>query len=92
MREVGPNVQAHRLDDNCWWEVRLAAIPTRVVNYPAPKGQTRQYVVPADFTDVVKGAKLSKPPPEELYGKPGVYAAGKRQLSRKEIAALALNR
>ncbi len=29
MREIAPNVQVHKLDDNCWWEVRLAPIPTR---------------------------------------------------------------
>ena len=92
MRELSPNLQAHRLDDNCWWEIRLAPIPMRIRTYPAPKGETRQYAVPDVFTDVVKNAKLSKLPIEELYGKPGVFAATKRQLSRKEIAALALNR
>ena len=90
MRELAPGLQAHRLDDNCWWEIRLAPIPTKVVTWPAPKGETRQYLRPDVFTDVVKSAKLSKLPIEELYGRPGVYAVAKRQLSRKEIAALAL--
>ena len=67
--------------DGKWLDVRRAS-----------RGETRQYAVPDVFTDVVKNAKLSKLAIEELYGKPGVYAATKRQLSRKEIAALALNR
>lgn len=88
MRELAPDMQAHRFDDNCWWEIRLAPIPTRIVTFPAPKGETRQYVRQDAFTDVVKAAKLSKLPIDELYGRPGVYAVAKRQLSRKEIAAL----
>ena len=90
MRELGPNLQAHRLDDNCWWEIRLAPIPTKIVTWPAPKGETRRYVRPDVFTDVVKAAKLSKLPIGELYGQLDVYAVAKRQLSRKEIAGLGL--
>ncbi|HKS64412.1 MAG TPA: hypothetical protein VJT13_22105 [Xanthobacteraceae bacterium] len=85
MRELGPNLQAHKLDDNCWWEIRLAPIPTRKVTY-----SDREFVLQAEFTDVVKRAKLSKLSAEAMYGKPGVYAAAKRQLSRNEIRDLAL--
>jgi hypothetical protein len=88
MREISPTVQAHRLDDNCWWEVRLAPIPTRTVTY----GGTRHYTVRDMFTDVVLSAKLSTLPVDELYGRDGVYAVNKRQLSRREIAALDLPR
>ena len=62
MREIAPNLQAHKLDDNCWWEIRLAPIPTRMVTYPAPQGQTRQYIVRDAFTDVVQRARLSTLP------------------------------
>ena len=92
MREISPGVQAHKLDDNCWWEIRLAPIPTRITSYAAPLGETRYFTVFDAYTDVVKAAKLSKLPIGELYGKPDVYAVAKRQLSRKEITALALNR
>ena len=85
MRELGPNLQAHKLDDNCWWEIRLAPIPTRKVTY-----WDREFVLQAEFTDVVKRAKLSALPSEAMYGRPGVYAAAKRQLSRSEIRDLAL--
>lgn len=88
VREIAPDIQAHRLDDDCWWEIRLAPIPTKIVTFPAPRGETRQYVRQDVFVDVVRAAKLSKLPLEELYGRPGVYAVGKRQLSRREIAAL----
>jgi hypothetical protein len=91
MREISDTVQAHRLDDNCWWEVRLAPIPTRTVKYPSRDG-TREYRVPDKFTDVVRSARLSTLPAQELYGRDGVYAANKRQLSRREIAALDLPR
>ena len=67
-------VQAHRLDDNCWWEIRLAPIPTRIVTYPSPRG-SRQYRVRDKFTDVVVSAKLSQLPIDELYGRDGVFAA-----------------
>jgi hypothetical protein len=91
MRDISDTVQAHRLDDNCWWEVRLAPIPTRVVKYPSRDG-TREYTVRDKFTDVVHSAKLSMLPIDQLYGRDGVYAASKRQLSRREIAALDLPR
>jgi len=90
MHEIAPTVQAHRLDDDCWWEIRLAPIPTKVFTWPAPKGETRSVTVFDTYTDVVKAAKLSKLRGGELYGKDDVYAAAKRQLSRKEIAALGL--
>jgi hypothetical protein len=41
---------------------------------------------------VVRGTSLTKLRSGELYGRPGVYAAAKRQLSRKEVLALALPR
>jgi hypothetical protein len=91
MREIAPDLQAHRLDDNCWWEVRLAPIPTRVVTYPSQGGK-REYAVRDKFTDVVSSAKLSALPVDELYGRDGVYAVNKRQLSRREIANLDLPR
>jgi hypothetical protein len=91
MRDISDNVQAHRLDDNCWWEVRLAPMPTRIVTYRTTRG-TQEYTVRDKFTDVVLSAKLSTLPVDELYGRDGVYAASKRQLSRREIAALDLPR
>lgn len=39
----------------------------------------------ATHTDVVRRAKLSKAGPGELYGREGVYAIDKRQLSKAEI-------
>jgi hypothetical protein len=91
MREVSQVIQAHRLDDNCWWEVRLAPIPTRIVTHRS-QGGTRHYLVREKFTDVVHSAKLSTLPVDELYGRDGVYAVNKRQLSRREIANLDLPR
>jgi len=87
MREISPTVQAHRLDDNCWWEVHLAPIPTRIVTYPSPGG-SRQYRVRDKFSDVVVSAKLTRLPIAELYGREEVYAVNKRQLSRREVADL----
>jgi hypothetical protein len=40
----------------------------------------------------VHSAKLSTLPVDELYGRDGVYAVNKRQLSRREIANLDLPR
>lgn len=85
MRPIAPGVQVHKLDDECWWEVRLAPIPTKTVKF----GE-REYAVRDKFTDVVRSAKLSALPIDELYGEAGVYAVAKRQLSRREIADLGL--
>jgi len=90
MRELGPMRQALRLDDNCWWEVRLAAIPMRTVTTSSRRFGPWQYTVEGEFRDVVRAAKLSTLPRIDLYGREGVYAVSKRQLSKKEIAALNL--
>jgi hypothetical protein len=92
MRALSDTVQAHRLDDNCWWEVRLAPIPTRLMTFPGRFGAPMQYSVRERFTDVVFSAKLSEYFAEYLYGREGVYAIAKRQLSRREIDNLDLPR
>ena len=88
MRELGDDLQAHKLDDNGWWEVRLAAIPTRKVSYKGRDGAPFEYNVRQKVTDVVVSAKLTKLPIAELYGRDDVYAIAKRQMSRREIADL----
>ena len=72
------DVQYHRLRDGAWWEVTLAHEP----NPPSPDA------IPP--TDVVLAAGLAALPTNELYGKGGVYAVHKRQLSRREVARLRL--
>jgi hypothetical protein len=91
MRVISDDAQAHKLDDECWWEIRLAAIPMKVMTYPSALGP-RQYSIREPFTDVVLSAKLSQLPVEELYGRDGVFAGSKRQLSRREILDLGLPR
>lgn len=44
----------------------------------------------APYTDVIRRAKLSTLNGEKLYGRPGVYARDKRQLSKAEIKRLKL--
>jgi hypothetical protein len=77
MRELGPLLQLHLLND-CWWEVTLA------YRQWIPK---RGY---ASYVDVVIGAGMTALPPAELYGQDGVYAAKKRQLTSAEIVKLGL--
>jgi hypothetical protein len=89
MRELGPMLQAHRFDDGSWWEVRLAPIPTRSASR-SHGGYSYSYTEILAYLDVVHAAKLTRLPAEDLYGRYGVYAANKRQLSRKEVAALGL--
>ena len=72
------NVQYHLLADGAWWEVRLARHPN---------------VRPADAIlpiDSVLDAGLASLPPGELYGREGVYAVKKRQLSRRDASRLGL--
>jgi hypothetical protein len=92
MRELSGTMQAHKLDDDCWWEVRLAPIPTRIVTGPRVFGAPMTHQVREPFTDVVFSAKLSEYFAEYLYGREGVYACAKRQLSRREIDRLGLPR
>jgi hypothetical protein len=42
------------------------------------------------YEDVVRRSKLSQLPIEKLYGRPGVYARDKRQLSKAEMKKLGL--
>jgi hypothetical protein len=76
MREIAPNLQAHRFDGRGWWEVMLA--PTNL--YP--------YVIVRLGIDVVLSAGFSTLMPDVLYGRRGVYAIAKRQMSKREIARL----
>jgi hypothetical protein len=64
------------LNDGAWWEVTLASSPPSSVQ-PQPR-------------DAILAAGLADLPPSELYGRTGVYAKDKRQLSSKETKALKL--
>lgn len=76
MIETAPNVQAHHFGERGWWEVVLA--PTKLDSWSiARTGQ-----------DVVLTAGFSDLPPHVLYGREGLYAVAKRQLSKLEIARL----
>lgn len=86
MRVVNRKVQLH-LFGECWWEVTLA-------EGSPPLERSRGDVVRywAVDTDVVQSARLSTLPRDDLYGRAGVYAIAKRQLSRKEMRDLGLPR
>ena len=45
---------------------------------------------PGSFVDVVRSARLSTLAPDVLYGRCGVYAREKRQLSKAEMKRLGL--
>jgi hypothetical protein len=84
MREISPDTQVHEFEDRGWWEVKLAPKP-RV------RASGGYYTIGYEFvSDVVLGVGWSRLPPEKFYGRAGVYAVSKRQLSRKEITALDL--
>ena len=85
MRELGPLRQLHRLDDNWWWDMRLARIPTERRTFG-----TFSYDAQLPFFDVLVDTPLTRLPRHELYGRTDVYAVAKRQLSRAEIADLDL--
>jgi hypothetical protein len=76
MRELEENRQLHLLKGGLWWEVRLARIKVHKTK------ANRSYEEP--YEDVVFAAGLSDLPPQELYGRRGVYAAAKRTLSKAE--------
>ena len=72
------DVQYHLLADGAWWAVTLAS----QVEAPVPDA--------ARPVDVVLSSGLAALPANELYGRDGVYAVSKRQLSRREAARLGL--
>jgi hypothetical protein len=89
MREISPLVQLHLLGD-VWWEVKLAKVKhhTRKVVYP--NGREGRETYAEQFLDVVRDRGLSKLSPEDLYARPGVYGAQKRQLNKAEKKRLGL--
>jgi hypothetical protein len=76
MREIAPNVQVHRFGERGWWEVVL--VPTELDCFSI-KRRRLDVVIESGFSDL---------PPPILYGREGVYAVAKRQLSKREIARL----
>jgi hypothetical protein len=76
MREVSPTLQIHRFGKHGWWEVVLA--PTKLDRYAIRKSSL----------DVVIQSGFSNMMPHDLYGREGVHAIAKRQLSKREIARL----
>ena len=89
LRVISVTKQLHQLDDGAWWEVTLAKVPTVVEERKTRHGAQR-YTVELGVDDVVVRAGLSKLSREKLYGRPGAFAASKRQLSKKEMRALKL--
>lgn len=81
-REVSEFVQLHKLK-GCWYEVRLGLTlrEIRCVERRAG-GRFRRYTV---YRDEVIDAGLSDLASEELYGRRGVHAIAKRQLSKREL-------
>jgi len=76
MREVSPTVQIHRFGKHGWWEVVLML--TKLDRYQI-KRSGLDVIVQSGFSDLM---------PHELYGRDGIYAIAKRQLSKREIAQL----
>jgi hypothetical protein len=74
MREVSPTVQIHRFGKHGWWEVVLT--PTKLDRYEIKK-RGLDVVIQSGFSELM---------PHDLYGREGVYAIAKRQLSKREIA------
>jgi hypothetical protein len=87
MRVVSPTKQLHLLADGAWWEVRLAPVPT---GFEESRNGVRRHSFEKPVFDSVLGAGLSALSRADLYGRSGVYAVGKRQLSKKEMRDLKL--
>ncbi len=88
MRIVSEKVQLHLVAD-CWWEVTLATVPTVVKAVETPLG-ARRMTFEMPIEDVLLRKRGTAEARRATYGRPGVYARAKRQLTTKEIRALAL--
>ncbi len=86
-RIVDERTQLHLLADGAWWEVRLGRIPFNRHYCEGPTGRGQWVTTMGSYRDVVLAPGLSTMRPDTLYGKAGVYAVAKRQLSRKEKKA-----
>ena len=86
MRVIDATTQVHLLK-GAWWEVKLAKVKLSEKRDARGYYYTTQHL----YTDVVHSAKLSALPAEKLYGRTGVYACAKRQLSKAEIKRLKLS-
>jgi hypothetical protein len=84
MRVINATTQVHLFGED-WWEVKLA----KIIETPKRDG-LGSYTARHLYSDVVHAAKLSKRSGPDLYGRDGVYAAAKRQLSKTEIKRLKL--
>jgi hypothetical protein len=83
MRVISEDIQLHLAGD-CWWEVRLAPVPTMLVpntGRHGPAQLTRELAV----DDVLLRALATFDSRKAIYGREGVYGKSKRQLSKKEI-------
>jgi len=89
MRVVSATKQLHLFDDGGWWEVTLAKVPTGQQDVKTARS-VRRVTFELAVDDVVLRAGLSKLTRQHLYGRGGVFAASKRQLSKKEIRDLKL--
>jgi hypothetical protein len=76
MRELSPTAQIHRFGKHGWWEVVLTHT------------KLDRYAIRKSGLDVVIQSGFSNLMPHDLYGREGVYAIAKRQLSKQEIARL----
>jgi hypothetical protein len=74
MRGVSPTLQIHRFGKHGCWEVVLT--PTKL----------DRYQIKRSGLDVIVQSGFSELTPHDLYGRDGVYAIAKRQLSKREIA------
>ncbi len=92
MREVSPSVQLHRLDGH-WYEVELAEIGDETPRrYDGPI-RSYPYLGHDRFKerDVVMSNGQWTGDRGDLYGRWGVYAVAKRQLSKREKKRFGLN-
>jgi hypothetical protein len=90
LRELGPMLQAHLLNDGAWWEVKIAKLGHEVHLVPNGRGGMEQRWSPVHHVDVIASTTLTDLPMVELYGRNDVYAVAKRQLSAAEKKKLGL--
>lgn len=85
MRVIDEMTQLHQFD-GAWWEVKLAKVKSH--RHRQKNGVVMRFDEP--YEDVVLRAKMTTLGPEALYGRAGVFAVAKRQLSKAEMKRLKL--
>ncbi|MBI1212670.1 MAG: hypothetical protein GC190_14490 [Alphaproteobacteria bacterium] len=91
LRIVSPSKQFHLFDGD-WWEVTVEPIRPVSTRWKTNDAKFGGVLIVDRQVDVVRQSRFGAQLPTDLYGRDGLCAVAKRQLSKREMRALGLPR